>query len=206
MPKTKKGKYQNREVYLNAALDIIREEGVERLTMRHLAETLDVSAMAVYKHFPNKKELLKALLDAFIARSDVLPDKHLPWQDWVHHVAEKMFAALQGETIWLTVLGSMDIGEKALEVTQAFLTRLTDEGFDNLAALEAYLAMLQVVMGSALLQASITQHQEKALMAANGAFGEAKGKQLLQRSQVELGLSFLIAGMEKRHQATTLTP
>lgn len=197
MPKTKKGKYQNRDVYLNAALDIIREEGVDRLTMRHLAETLDVSAMAVYKHFPNKKELLKALLDAFIARSDVVPDKALPWQDWVRHVAEKMFAALQGETIWLTVLGSMDIGEKALEVTQAFLMRLQEEGFDAMTALHAYLAMLQVVMGAALLQASITRHQEKALMVADSTFGETKGKQLLQGSQIDIGLSFLIAGMEK---------
>ncbi|MDX1695524.1 MAG: TetR family transcriptional regulator [Ketobacteraceae bacterium] len=198
MSKTKKGKYHHRDIYLNAALDIIREDGIERLTMRHLAEKLDVSAMAVYKHFANKNELLKALLDAFIARADVLPKKALRWQEWIRHVARRMHDALQGETVFLTVLGGMDMGEQAMEVTRAFLEKMTDSGFSVQQAFEAYMVMIQLVLGSAILQAGIQQHRKKTLEFVSGGASKSVAHALTSQSQIDISLGYLIVSLEYR--------
>ncbi|MFZ2955284.1 MAG: TetR/AcrR family transcriptional regulator [Candidatus Ozemobacteraceae bacterium] len=48
---------------LDAARDLIFTEGATGFTIRRLAERVEVSEAAVYRHFPNKEALLLALLD-----------------------------------------------------------------------------------------------------------------------------------------------
>lgn len=45
-----------------AARAIVEEEGVDRLTMRRLAERLGVKAPSIYKHFRNKEEVEAAVI------------------------------------------------------------------------------------------------------------------------------------------------
>lgn len=47
---------------LETARDIALREGYDALTMRHIAERLDYSAAALYRHFHDKSALLSALL------------------------------------------------------------------------------------------------------------------------------------------------
>jgi AcrR family transcriptional regulator len=47
---------------LEAAHDIALQEGYDALTMRHIAERLEYSAAALYRHFNDKSALLSALL------------------------------------------------------------------------------------------------------------------------------------------------
>jgi len=193
-------KYHNRAFYLNAAFDLIRDIGIDRLTMRRLAEYLDVSAMAIYKHFGSKDELLKAVLDEFIARADVIPPARLPWPEWVGQLARGMFRALQGETAWLPLLGSFDIGENALRVTTSFIDRLMQEGLDFEQAVEAYLTMIHLVIGAVTLQATF----EKSMAAVAQTLAQEKNVSarpilaMVNRDQIELGLPLFIAGLEAR--------
>jgi AcrR family transcriptional regulator len=46
-----------------AAVDLVDRDGVARFSMRHLADALGVSTMAVYHHFQNKAEVLQAAAD-----------------------------------------------------------------------------------------------------------------------------------------------
>lgn len=50
-----------------AALAIVTEEGTEAVTMRRVAAAAGVSAMASYRHFPNRAALLAAAADAGFA-------------------------------------------------------------------------------------------------------------------------------------------
>ncbi|MEI6621139.1 MAG: TetR/AcrR family transcriptional regulator [Actinomycetes bacterium] len=52
-----------RDEVLDAALEIIDEEGLEALSMRHLAKRLDTGSMRAYRHFSSKEDLLEALAD-----------------------------------------------------------------------------------------------------------------------------------------------
>src|SRR3954451_549632 len=50
-----------RERILAAALDLARREGPGALSMRRIAQELDVWPMSLYRHFRDKDELLDAL-------------------------------------------------------------------------------------------------------------------------------------------------
>lgn len=54
----------NREVIVTAALELVRDEGIAALTMRRVAELLDVSAMSLYRHLADRQALLIGMLDA----------------------------------------------------------------------------------------------------------------------------------------------
>jgi AcrR family transcriptional regulator len=75
-----KRRYQKtRQGILDAASQLIMEQGVEALSMRALAEKVDYSASALYKYFDNKEEIISALreeghrLSDEISRSRVKP-------------------------------------------------------------------------------------------------------------------------------------
>lgn len=65
------------------ALDLIRTEGVEAVTIRRLAAELDVKSASLYYHFKNKEEILilaaKSVLEG--VRSSGNPDLH--WREWL---------------------------------------------------------------------------------------------------------------------------
>lgn len=49
---------------LNVALDIVEQQGTEAVSMRHIAETLKVTPMALYKYFANREEMLNEVIDS----------------------------------------------------------------------------------------------------------------------------------------------
>jgi TetR/AcrR family transcriptional regulator, tetracycline repressor protein len=53
----------SRDEVLHGALQVLQEVGLDRLTMRRLADALDVQAGAIYWHFANKQELVDAMVD-----------------------------------------------------------------------------------------------------------------------------------------------
>jgi AcrR family transcriptional regulator len=59
-----------RERVLRTAVELADESGIEALSMRKLAQALDVVPMALYRHVANKGELLDALVDVVIGEID----------------------------------------------------------------------------------------------------------------------------------------
>jgi AcrR family transcriptional regulator len=60
---------------VDAAAAVVDRDGIDGLTMRRVAEELDSSPMALYRHVRDKDELLVALLDRLVER---LPRPDLP--------------------------------------------------------------------------------------------------------------------------------
>jgi AcrR family transcriptional regulator len=56
------------ERILEAAGELLDREGVEAVTMRRVAGAVGITAMAVYRHFPNRDGLLNALADGGFAQ------------------------------------------------------------------------------------------------------------------------------------------
>lgn len=52
-----------REEIIEVARDLFLQKGLEGLTMREVAETIGFSTPALYKHFKNKDDILKAVVD-----------------------------------------------------------------------------------------------------------------------------------------------
>jgi AcrR family transcriptional regulator len=67
----------------DAALRLIRAEGVEAVTIRRLAEELDIKSASLYYHFRNKEEILTVAARQAIHQIRGSGDPDRPWQEWL---------------------------------------------------------------------------------------------------------------------------
>src|SRR5437588_3030206 len=70
----------SRERILRAAHQLVDDEGLTALSMRRLAQELDVWPMSLYRYFRDKDELVAALADA-AAAGIVPPTPTETWRD-----------------------------------------------------------------------------------------------------------------------------
>ena len=78
-----------RERVLRTAVQLADESGIEALSMRKLAQALDVVPMALYRHVANKDELLNALVDVVIEEID----PPLEGTDWKTTIRARILSA-----------------------------------------------------------------------------------------------------------------
>jgi TetR/AcrR family tetracycline transcriptional repressor len=93
---------------VSEALALVHEEGLEALSMRGLADRLDVKAASLYWHVRDRRELLELLADSILDR--VPAPRSSGWRDAVLRMA----AALR-----ITVAAQQDAGRILLEVPEA---------------------------------------------------------------------------------------
>jgi AcrR family transcriptional regulator len=79
----------NKERILRAAVALADEGGVESLSMRRLAQELNVVPMALYKHVANKDEMLDGLVDVVVGEID----PPLEDVDWTTAMRERILSA-----------------------------------------------------------------------------------------------------------------
>lgn len=75
------------------AIAIADKDGLSHLSMRRLANTLDVEPMSLYHHIKNKKELIAGMVDDVVPEID-LPEKCTDWKDAMRKRADAMRASL----------------------------------------------------------------------------------------------------------------
>lgn len=68
------------ERVLVGALAIADEIGIDELTIRRLADALDVKPMTIYHHVANKEAIIDGMVDLVFAEIE-LPDPDLPWKE-----------------------------------------------------------------------------------------------------------------------------
>ena len=79
----------NRERVLATAVALADRDGVDALSMRRVANELDVVPMALYKHVANKEEMLDGMLDVVVAEID--PPRS--GADWRTAIRERILSA-----------------------------------------------------------------------------------------------------------------
>ncbi|MEV6101776.1 TetR/AcrR family transcriptional regulator [Nocardia sp. NPDC051981] len=83
----------NRDRILAAAMDVVDARGLDGVTMRAVAETLDVNAMSLYRHFRDKETLLLAVLDRLLGQVE-LPSAELPPAEAVKEILRAHYRLL----------------------------------------------------------------------------------------------------------------
>lgn len=76
----------NRDRVLLAAVSLADKAGIESLSMRRLAQDLDVVPMALYKHVADKEELLDGMMDVLIREIEA-PTRDTDWKNAVRMTA-----------------------------------------------------------------------------------------------------------------------
>jgi AcrR family transcriptional regulator len=85
----------SREALVAAAAELVREHGLERVTMRRLAQELDTGPASLYVYVRDTAELHAAVLDVFLAEVDLSPvDGAGDWRDRLGRVLESHAAVL----------------------------------------------------------------------------------------------------------------
>jgi AcrR family transcriptional regulator len=78
-----------RERVLRTAVALADQGGIESLSMRKLAQALDVVPMALYRHVANKDELLDGMIDVVVGEID----PPLEGADWKTTIRERILSA-----------------------------------------------------------------------------------------------------------------
>jgi AcrR family transcriptional regulator len=130
-----------------AARRITAHQGIERLTMRRLADGLGVMPNALYTYFPDKAAILDAVLDDLLG--DVQrPRRRSSWRNALVSLMNSYRRLLltQPGLIALTVSRPM-YGPNALRLREDMLTLLRQGDLDDADAVSAFLALFAYTTG-----------------------------------------------------------
>jgi AcrR family transcriptional regulator len=117
-----------RERVIDAALHIMDTEGLDAVSMRHVAREVGVEAMSLYNHVRDKDDLLNGVIERVMG-GFMFPDRG-PTDDWVAYGRRLAFA-------WRDVLRTHPT------VMQLFAERKRGTSLDTMRPMEAALAVLR---------------------------------------------------------------
>jgi AcrR family transcriptional regulator len=138
------------------------QQGVEKLTLRRLADALGVMPNALYTYFPDKAAILDAVLDDLIG--DVKrPRPPMSWRDGLVSVMSSYRRLLltQPGLIALTLSRPM-LGPNAVRLREDLLTLLRRGGLDDADAVAAFLALFAYTTGFLAFEAARTPGEHDA--------------------------------------------
>jgi AcrR family transcriptional regulator len=143
----------SRERILEAAVQLVDEQGIEALSMRRLGQALGYEAMSLYNHLSNKDDLLDGILDLVLAEmkpSDV--DGGLAAIRTASLAAHEALTRHPWAAALLTAPGR--IRPARLEFMDALLGALRNAGFSAETTYHAYHVLDAHIVGFSLWQAA----------------------------------------------------
>lgn len=194
----------SREKIILAGLDLAEELGTPSVSIRKLAQKLEVTPMALYRHVGTKEDLQGDLLDAFISRADVIPQQELPWDQWLTEVARRMYIALRDQPGWIPVFNRIQLKPGALQVMDTCLGVLLANGFSQAQAVQAFQGMIHCMLGASAMyvhtNAKNTINANRMQIANYPHMAEALGElaDISQQDQITMSMSLLVEGLRQK--------
>jgi TetR/AcrR family tetracycline transcriptional repressor len=140
------------EAVVRAGLEILDEEGLERVTLRQIASKLGVQAPALYWHFKDKRDIIDDMAQA-ILKDGGFEDLEIPldkdaWADWLtqtsHSLRKTMISHREGARI---VAGATFRSNAMLRLKSISTKVMNNAGFDPLHASMAVETVINYVWG-----------------------------------------------------------
>ncbi|MFF3542415.1 TetR/AcrR family transcriptional regulator [Streptomyces platensis] len=143
---------------VEVALALLDEVGLDALTMRRLAEAMDVRAGALYRYFATKHELLTAMAEVLLASCLDRPLRSPEWSERVAELARRMRTALLGHRDGARVYaGTHATGAHTLGFADALIGVLREAGFAAEDAGRAALTVVHFTLGHTLEEQAARQ-------------------------------------------------
>jgi len=121
----------SQDAVVDAALAILRSEGLEAVTMRRVAASLDTGAASLYVYVASREGLLQAMLDRVIATVELETPDPSRWRAHMHSLLERMHQALVAHPgIAAITLADSPTTETILRLTENLLGILLAGGLD----------------------------------------------------------------------------
>jgi AcrR family transcriptional regulator len=142
------------EQIVKAAVRICDERGLEFLTIRRLAEDLDIGAMTLYIYFRGKDEILDGIADHVLGNLQIPPMTDPTPAGMARNVAVAIFAMMREHPSVVHLLSSRTtMSERSLEVAMDHVIGLLrDAGFSDEGSVRAYALIMTYCLGFASYQ------------------------------------------------------
>ena len=145
----------SRERVLGTAIDRADQGGLDALTMRSLAEELEVAPMALYNHVVNKDDLIDAMVDVVFGEIGVPPGGG----DWKASMRRRALSVRDALLRHRWAIGLMESrrspGPANLRHHDAVIGRLRAAGFSVQMAAHAYSLLDSYIYGFALTKLTL---------------------------------------------------
>jgi AcrR family transcriptional regulator len=119
------------DVVVDAALALLKSDGLEAVTMRRVAAALDTGAASLYVYVRGREGLLEAILDRVISTIELEPPDPSRWRPQLHSLVQRIHQALLDHrgVASITLAGS-PTSEAVLGLTENLLGTLLAGGID----------------------------------------------------------------------------
>jgi TetR/AcrR family transcriptional regulator, tetracycline repressor protein len=143
----------SRAEVLEAALRIVDEQGLERLTMRRLGAQLGVDPMTVYHHVPDKAALFDGLIERVLAEIRI-PDATGDWEQDLRAIVVEARTTLLAHPHTVILLGTRPpISGPAFALVEAITAILLGGGFSEEQAADGFDCAGRMLIGHTLAEA-----------------------------------------------------
>ncbi|MDI6630487.1 TetR family transcriptional regulator [Rhodococcus sp. 15-725-2-2b] len=153
----------DREYVVSAALSIVDRTGLDSLTIRSLAASIDRDPMTVYRYLPTKQALLDAIADSVLGTLVCVDGADPDWQRqlriFARHYRELALQHPHAAVLLTTCPQATPLGlgtPRSLASLENILILLTTAGFTLPEALTSYRLMISFLRGHLLSETQET--------------------------------------------------
>ena len=203
----------NRDRIFATAIALADEHGIEAVSMRNVAQELDVVPMALYKHVANKDELLDGMIDVVVGTIDPVDDgewkvamrrrilaarRAMRAHPWTSQVIESRTDATPAVLTYMDpMIGlfrsggfSIDLTHHAMHVMGSRLLGFSQELFDDSSTPDPTPEMLE--------QMAVFPHISELLLAITHDASSVVGPGCDDQFEFEFAVDLLLDGLERR--------
>jgi AcrR family transcriptional regulator len=126
----------SQDAIVDAALGIVREEGIDALSMRRVAQALDTGPASLYVYVANRDALWELLFDAALATVATEPTDPQRWREQLHELAARIVQMMAVEYPGMArlAMAHIPVGDNSLRVVESMLSLLKAGGASDQAA------------------------------------------------------------------------
>ncbi|WP_051182573.1 mycofactocin system transcriptional regulator MftR2 [Nocardia vinacea] len=180
---------------VEAALRVVREDGVEKLSMRRLSRELGVSPMAPYYYVADKRELLDLVATAALTGVRKPPADSGPWQQRLRDLIDQIDEKLRKHPGLGDVLIEQMLG-KQLDLIAAIMEILFEAGFNDRNVLAGYATIHTYLFGRRRVNPREPQPLADIALPESVARATKYMPDLRGKYAYDFGMEVLIAGLE----------
>jgi AcrR family transcriptional regulator len=145
----------SRSATLKAALKIIDEEGLEKLSIRRLGAALNVQGISLYHHFKDKDEILAAVCELALANVRTPNTTDIDWREWLLNNALKFRETLRSHPNLVPVMMRRHPLRIGLKEHNATAGLLAVQGVPREAIMPLLETLEELALGSASYESAV---------------------------------------------------
>ncbi|WP_373376276.1 TetR/AcrR family transcriptional regulator C-terminal domain-containing protein [Cupriavidus nantongensis] len=201
-----------RDQVIQAALDLLDQEGLDGLTLRKLALALDIQAPSLYWHFSGKQALIDAVADALVMNVVLPQSPDQPWDSRLRQIAAALRQALLQRRDGARVFaGTYVVSDNVLRINESMLEAFALAGVDVSRASTYSFSVLYYILGFVMEEQALGPHNEFDVTSRKTAFEElakrSYPRNLAAREAIfstdfdarfSTGLELIIAGVKQQ--------